>query len=151
MLAKARDGDGIGAAGFVDRGEELLAHAKANGKVEADYAIPAFARDNTPARLGAVLKPQYKAGLLMDYPFGTELMDEEIALAASLRKIRALSEDPPRFIPRVFRALLASHDEELVAPFLERVDLRHPDTTRDFLIQQLLMMELEERGLLKAG
>ncbi|MEM1113573.1 MAG: acetyl-CoA hydrolase/transferase C-terminal domain-containing protein [Pseudomonadota bacterium] len=130
---------------------ELLAHAKTSGKVEADYEIPPHARDNTPTRLGAALKAHYRSGLLRDYPFGTELTADEIALAASLRKIRALSEDPPRFMSRVFRALLQQHDEELVAPFLERVDLRHPGTTRDFLVQQLLMMELEERGLLKAG
>ena len=38
---------------------------------------------------------------------------------------------------------------EAARPFLERIHLEHPETTKDFLIQQLLLLELEERGLLQ--
>ena len=129
----------------------LLDFAKAHGKVKANYEIPAEARENTPARIQQVLGPHCQSGLLPDYPFGTELTDQEIALAASLRKIKALSEEPTHFIPQLFRALLHHPDESAAHPFLERVQLDHPETTRDFLVQQLLLLELEERGLLKAG
>ena len=98
-----------------------------------------------------MLGPHCQSGLLPDYPFGTELTEQEITLAASLRKIKALSEEPTHFIPQVFRALLHHPDEDAAHPFLERVQLEHPETTRDFLVQQLLLLELEDRGLLKAG
>jgi len=40
-------------------------------------------------------------------------------------------------------------NEEAARPFLERLHLEHPGTTKDYLIQQLLMLELEEQGSLK--
>lgn len=128
---------------------QLLEFAKNHGKVERDYSIPFEARDNTPERIAAVITPHMKSGLLPSYPFGTELTPEEIALGASLRKIKALSDEPAHFLSSTFKALLHHGDEEAARPFLERVDLDHPETPKDFIIQQLLMMELEERGLLK--
>jgi acyl-CoA hydrolase len=130
---------------------ELLEFAKNHGKLERDYRIPFEARNNTPERLQEALSPLSKAGLLPSYPFGTDLTDQELALAASLRKIKALSDEPGQFISASFKALLHRGDEEAARPFLERIHLEHPETTKDFLIQQLLMMELEERGLLKVS
>ena len=130
---------------------ELLEFAKNHGKLERDYRIPFEARNNTPERLQEALAPLSKAGLLPSYPFGTDLTDQELALAASLRKIKALSDEPGQFIGASFKALLHRGDEEAARPFLERIHLEHPETTKDFLIQQLLMMELEERGLLKVS
>ncbi len=131
--------------------DELLTFAMEHGKVEQDYAIPASARHNTPARLHEILAPFQRNGLLPDYPFGTELSSDELALGASLRKIKALSEEPGQFIAAAFKALLHKADPEAAKPFLERLQLEHPETTKDFLIQQLLLLELEERGLLKVS
>lgn len=130
---------------------QLLEFAKNHGKLPRDYSIPFEARDNTPERIQRVLQPHIASGLLPDYPFGTELTREEIALAASLRKIKALAEEPGHFLMSAFRALLHQGDEDAARPFLERVHLDHPDTPKDFIVQQLLMMELEERGLLKVS
>jgi acyl-CoA hydrolase len=130
---------------------ELLAYAKAQGKVLPGYEIPAAARNNTPQRLSTALAPWVGKGLLPDYPFGTELTSQEIALASTLREVKALSEEPGHFLATAFRALLHRHNEELARPWLERVDLDHPDTPRDFLIQQLLLLELEEKGFLKVS
>lgn len=130
---------------------ELLEFARAHGKVPQDYQIPQAARDNSPARLHQMLGPCQRNGLLPDYPFGTELTEQELALAGSLRKIKALSEDPAQFLATAFKALLHRADPQAAQPFLERVHLEHPETTRDFLIQQLLLLDLEERGMLKVS
>lgn len=130
---------------------QLLEFAKNHGKIERDYSIPFEARNNTPRRLRGVLKPHIDSGLLPPYPFGTEMTEEEIALGASLRHIKSLSDEPSQFIASTFKALLHRGDEEAARPFLERVQLDHPETTREFIIQQLLMMELQERGLLKVS
>ena len=131
--------------------EELLAFARNHGKLERDYRIPVEARNNTPERLQQALAPLVKKGLLPAYPFGTDLTDQELALAASLRKIKALSEEPAHFISAAFKALLHHGDEAAARPFLERIQLEHPETSKDFIIQQLLMMELQERGALKVS
>ena len=130
---------------------ELLEFARKHGKLERDYSIPPEASNNTPQRLQQVMAPLYQQGLLPDYPFGTDLTEQEVLLAASLRKIKALSEEPTHFIASAFKALLHHGDEDAARPFLERVHLEHPETTRDFLVQQLLMLELEERGVLKVS
>jgi acyl-CoA hydrolase len=131
--------------------DTLLEFAKVHGKISTDYVIPEWARHNTPARLQTILAPYRHNGLLPDYPLGTELTAQELALGASLRKIKALSEEPGQFIAATFKALLHKANPEAARPFLERVQLEHPETTRDFLIQQLLLLELEERGLLKVS
>jgi acyl-CoA hydrolase len=131
--------------------ESLLAFAQTHGKVSADYQIPAFALDNTPARLQKVLSPGRHNGLLPDYPFGTELTAQELALSSSLRAVKALSDEPAQFIAATFKALLHKADPQAARPFLERIQLEHPETTKDFVIQQLLLLELEERGFLKVS
>jgi len=131
--------------------EGLLEFALAHGKIEKGYQLPESARHNTPERLTASLAPFRQAGLLPQYPFGTELTDQEIALAESLRKIKALSEEPAHFVRSIFRALLHREDEHAAKPYLERIHLEHPGTPRDFIVQQLLLLELEERGLLKVS
>ena len=131
--------------------EELLAFAKTHGKLDSNYAIPDFARNNTPDKLEAILRPQMAAAVLPEYPFGTELTPQEQALGASLRHIKSLSEEPRNFLASAFKALLHRADEDAARPFLERVHLDHPGTTRDFLVQQMLLLELEERGMLKVS
>jgi acyl-CoA hydrolase len=131
--------------------DSLLESAKSHGKLPGDYSVPLSARNNTPEKLQAVIKPQMQADVFPDYPFGTELTDEELALAASLRRVKALSEEPAQFISSTFRALLHNSDEDAAKPLLERLHLDHPETTKDFLIKQLLLLEFEERGVLKAG
>ncbi|MEM9529744.1 MAG: acetyl-CoA hydrolase/transferase C-terminal domain-containing protein [Pseudomonadota bacterium] len=130
---------------------DLLRDAKETGKVEANYRIPESARHNTPERLKEILGPAQKSGLLPRYPLGTDLTDQEIAMADSLRKIKALSDEPGHFIAATFKALLHHPDEEAARPFLERLHLDHPETPKEFIVQQLLLLELEERGFLKVG
>ncbi|MEH6587811.1 MAG: acetyl-CoA hydrolase/transferase C-terminal domain-containing protein [Halioglobus sp.] len=130
---------------------QLLEYAKNHGKLPRDYSVPFSARNNTPEKLQAVIKPKMLDGVLPDYPFGTELTSDELALAASLRRIKALSEEPAQFISSTFKALLHHSDEDAARPFLERLHLDHPETTKDFLIKQLLLLELEERGMLKVS
>jgi len=130
---------------------ELLEFAKQHNKLEADYQLPPAARNNTPERLQEALAPLAQKGLLPAYPFGTDLTAQELALAASLRKLKALSEEPGQFIRAAFKALLHHADAAAARPFLERVHLEHPETTKDFLIQQLLLLDLEERGALKVS
>ncbi|MEM9256607.1 MAG: acetyl-CoA hydrolase/transferase C-terminal domain-containing protein [Pseudomonadota bacterium] len=129
--------------------DELLAVAINNGKLPEDYRVPEFARHNTPQHITGCLASLQRAAQIPDYPFGTDLTEREIALATSLRSIQALSDDPLQLFATALRALLHREDEDAARPFLERVQLEHPDTPRDFLLQQMLLLDLEQKGLLK--
>lgn len=131
--------------------QELVDSAKANGKLEPGYEIPEEARHNTAEKLQRVLGAEVEQGLLPDYPFGTQLTDREVALSASLRRVKALTEEPSSLIKAVFKALVHNVDHDAALPFLQRIDLEHPDTSKELLVQQLLLLDLEERGMLKAG
>ena len=131
--------------------EDLLEFALTHNKIEKGYRLPEKVRRNTPERLARSLEPYRQSGLLPAYPFGTELTEQEITLADSLRKIKALSDEPAHFVATVFRALLHREDEQAARPYLERIHLEHPGTPKDFLVQQLLLLDLEERGLLKVS
>jgi len=129
--------------------QELADWAIEQGKLPADYEVPAAARNNTPYRIAKALSSHIADGRLPAYPFGTDLTPEELTLSASLRRIKALSDEPATFLREVLRALLHRGDKEAARPWLERIHLMHPDSSRDFIVQQLLMLELEEHGLLK--
>jgi acyl-CoA hydrolase len=129
----------------------LMQFAKNAGKLEDSFAIPEHWRQNTPKRIAAQLREARDRGLLPDYPFGCDMTEREQQLAASLRRIKALSGEPAHFLARSVRALLHHADAQAAQPFLERIHLEHPHTSREFLIQQLLLLDLEERGLLKVS
>lgn len=131
--------------------EELLSYAQRHGKVAADYSIPASARSNTPARLAALIQPKIDSGVLPMYPFGTELTEDEIVLAACLRKVKMLTENPFQLLKAASAALFHRADRDLARPYLERLGLNQPRSFRDRIIAKLLLVELHERGLVGAA
>ena len=58
--------------------DDLIEQAKANGKLASDYALPERYRHNLPQALEDKLQPWAEAGLLPDFPFGTDLTDDEL-------------------------------------------------------------------------
>ncbi len=129
--------------------EELLATAVNAAKIRPDYRIPERYRNNTPQRVQAVVEDGRSRGLFPAFPLGTDLTDEEIALAKSLRDIKDLMEEPRQLVRAVLRSFIHGVDEEQAAPYLERIGLEHPDTPRDMILRHLLLLELEEEGYLR--
>lgn len=126
----------------------LLEFAKKQGKVKADYTIPLEAQNNTPQRLKTILTPYQANGMLPEYPFGTDLTEQELALGTSLRRIQTLSGEPRQFVATAIKALFHKVDPEAARPFLQRMQLERPSTIKNFLIQKILLLDLDERGLL---
>jgi hypothetical protein len=70
---------------------ELLAHAKAAGKIESEYELPPQCRENTPERIEHALRPFRERGLLPRFPFGTDFTPEEQRLLPALALLRGSS------------------------------------------------------------
>ena len=119
------------------------------GKLQADYQIPERYRNNTPQRIQAVVEEGRGRGLFPLFPLGTDLTDDEVALAVSLRDIKALMEQPRALIRAVVRSFLHGVDEEQAAPYLERIGLENPDSPREMILRHLLLLELEQEGYLR--
>jgi hypothetical protein len=121
--------------------EDLLSRARAAGKIRADYRIPDAFRSNFPERLERALRGHRAQGYFSEYPFGTDLTAEEIALARSLRHLeRRTASSLGRL--RTAAAALAARPAERHRSALRRMGLDQPRGFRERLLQRLVVLGL---------
>jgi acyl-CoA hydrolase len=130
--------------------EQLLAAAKRAGKVDSAYVIPEPYRNNRPERVEGEIARWRADGHFSAFPFGCDFTDQEIALATSLREIKAMMDEPRTLIRSLIRSFTHGVDEAHAAPYLQRIGLDHPHTPKEVILRHLLLLELEEHGYLKA-
>lgn len=123
----------------------LLQAAQRAGKLPRDWQIPDAQRQNFPARLGRSLASHQRAGLFSEYPFGTDLNDEEIVLARALRHLRGATARPLDRVAAVLGAVLRSPKAEH-QPLLRRLGLAAPATRRELLWQRLVARSIDLTG-----
>lgn len=128
---------------------ELLESLKKAGKLHQDYELPEAYRANYPEKLAALMGAWRKKGLFPAFPLGSDFTNEEIALGKSLKDIKALMSNPRSMVKAVIRSFVHKVDAEEAKPFLERLNLSHPDSAKEKILQHLLLLELEENGYLK--
>ena len=120
---------------------ELLAQAKAARKLPADYAVPEAFRHNTPRQLERALASHRQAGLFSDYPFGTELTEEEIILTRALRHLRDATGSRWQRLCTIAAATF-ERDADEDRPALRRMGLERPVDRRGRLLRRLLVWAL---------
>lgn len=114
--------------------DELLARAKANGKIAQNYQIPPEQRQNLPEVLSQRLAEFRQRGLLPDFPFGTDLDATELALAKALMKLKAQQKTPLALVGSLIRGLSANPRPELLA----RMGLDQPKDLKEKLMRALV-------------
>jgi Acetyl-CoA hydrolase/transferase C-terminal domain len=115
--------------------DELIKDAKAHGKLEADYELPEIYRNNLPEAIDAKIRPWAEAGLLPDFPFGTDLTEDELRMVRAMKKVKHVSEHPTELITSVVKSLFSS--KEAPAAYLERLGLSEANSFKDLLIRRL--------------
>jgi hypothetical protein len=123
--------------------EALLAQAKAAGKIRGDYRIPELYRDNLPERLQQALGGARRQGFFSDYPFGTDLTAEEIALARALKYLEAHSGTTRSQLHSVTAALWRRSTVAGHHAVLRRMGLETPRGGAARLQRRLLLWALE--------
>jgi acyl-CoA hydrolase len=126
--------------------EGLLAQAKAAGKIRADHRIPEAFRDNTPGRLERCFAEHRRAGRFEEYPFGTDLTPEEIALSKALEHLRDGTAHLPGRLRTAAAALRRGRATERQSACLRRLRLDPPRTLRERLLRRLVLAALEATG-----
>jgi acyl-CoA hydrolase len=101
--------------------DELLARAKAAGKIEKEYELPPQCHENTPERIERALRPFRERGLLPHFPFGTDFTSEEQRLLPALALLRASSRG--KLAQLALRGLFASPDSPEIQQALARMRL----------------------------
>jgi hypothetical protein len=118
----------------------LLRAAKARGKIEPDYEIPASSRRNTARDLENTLRPALEAGLLPDYPFGTDLDPLEQKLAKTLENLKSAPGGKIGLAKRLLGALFTPSSPAADAA-LQRLGLIAPASVEDIVTARLVRAE----------
>lgn len=125
---------------------ELLAQAQAAGKIARDYRIPEAHRQNTPERLEQSFATYRQAGFFTEYPFGTDLTAEEVALARALKHLKARTASLGGRLQTVAEAIAKGRMHERHRVYLKRLGLETPQQTGDRLLRRLVVLALTETG-----
>ena len=120
---------------------ELLATAKAVGKIRSDYTIPEIYRNNTPQQLERALSAHRAAGLFSEFPFGTDLTPEEIVLARALRNLKNHTRTRWRTIMAVAGAIFHA-PQAADQPYLKRMGLENVRGWRERVARRLVARAL---------
>ena len=115
--------------------DDLVREAKAHGKLEADYELPERYRNNLPQALEATLHPWAEAGLLPDFPFGTDLTEDELRMVRAMKKVKHASEHPAELLTMAVKSLWEG--KEAPPAYLERLGLADAHSFKDLLIRRL--------------
>ena len=120
--------------------EALMKEAKAHGKLEADYELPDYARHNSLDMLRERLRPWRNSGVLPDFPFGTDLNDDELQIVRALKKLKHAGHHPAELVPMILKSFGA---EKAVPPdYLERLGLAEAHSFKDLFVRRLFAVNL---------
>jgi len=115
--------------------EELVRAAKAQGKLPAGYDVPERYRHNLPQVLHDKLHPWAEAGLLPDFPFGTDLTADELHIVRALKKLKHASEHPLELVQMTVKSLWEG--KEAPHAYLERLGLADAHSFKDLFVRRL--------------
>lgn len=130
---------GIADARFQD---ELVATAKASGKLRTDFAMRAEARRNTPEQLRAALSPFRVEGALPDYPLGSDFTPVEQRLVRALGWLKANTQTRGGKLRTLLRAMASGRIDEHEAA--RRMELDAPGGISGWIESRLLSLALRE-------
>jgi acyl-CoA hydrolase len=115
--------------------DELARQAIAHGKLPAGYTVPDRYRNNLPAMLDDKLHPWSQAGLLPDFPFGTDLTADELHIVRALKRLKHATQHPVELVTLAVKSLWEQKDAPL--PYLQRLGLDDASSFKQMFIRKL--------------
>lgn len=115
--------------------DDLVRQAKSHGKLPKGYEVPERYRNNLPQRLEERLHPWAQAGLLPDFPFGTELTDDELHIVRALKRLKHATQHPAELVTMAVRSLWEG--KEAPHAYLERLGLADAHSFKDLFVRRL--------------
>ncbi|MBX3588165.1 MAG: acetyl-CoA hydrolase [Ramlibacter sp.] len=115
--------------------QALVQQAQAAGKLAASYTVPERYRHNLPERLDAQLHPWSEAGLLPDFPFGTDLTADELHIVRALKRMQRATSHPGELVSMVLKSLWT--DREAPPAYLQRLGLDEAGSFKKLFLRKL--------------
>lgn len=123
--------------------ESLMNDAKRAGKLRASYRIPTHYRNNLPDSYAKPMEQLRARGLFPEYPFGSDLTEDERKLKNALEKVARAMKQPTAAAGVLFDAAKARRPSADEKRMLERMQLDAPKTAKDKLYRRLLLGALQ--------
>lgn len=120
---------------------ELARQAKDAGKLPKNFEIPAAHRENFPERIAGALKPAREAGLLPQFPFGSDFTDAEQRLIPALQLLQQAQRRPLR-LPAMLWQGFTRQPDLADAECLTRLGLDAPATLSERAYRALVSAAL---------
>ena len=125
---------------------QLIAQAKKSGKLEPGWELPEQYRNNYPEKVDAFIKKYQAKGYFKQFPFGTDILPDEVVLAGSLKGLVAYkTEKPVKTILKLVTELVKPVPEK-AAPYLKRMDLEKPANFGERFQQKTVIAALKLAG-----
>ena len=121
---------------------ELMAQAKAAGKLDPHYELPEEFQSNLPESYAEPMTHLRDRGFFPPFPFGTDFTPEEIVLGRALRALKAKVGTRAGQLLAAARALSSHKPEPEIMPYLDRMGLADPHGFSERLYQRLIAQEL---------
>jgi len=127
--------------------EDLIQTAKNAGKLPSNYQLPDFFKSNTPGRIAADIAPYKEKGLFEQYPFGTDLTQEELVLGKALNELKSMMSDSlGSKAAKLGKAMTILSIPKAAKPYLQRLQLDKPSSARDIMMQKMVLHALISGG-----
>jgi hypothetical protein len=117
--------------------------AQRTGKLRASYRIPTQYRNNLPESYARPVANLRKRGLFPEYPFGSDLNEDEKVLKSALERLAAAQKQPQSALGILVESAKLKGPNADETRLLERMQLTEPKTARDRLYRRLLLAALQ--------
>ncbi|PIV35960.1 MAG: acetyl-CoA hydrolase [Lysobacterales bacterium CG02_land_8_20_14_3_00_62_12] len=118
--------------------DELVATAKAAGKLDRAFTLPEDWRRNTPAALLAAIQGLGQPERFPRYPFGSDFNAEELALLPALGQLKAATSNARGKLGLMLKALAAGAPTAAQNARLQRLGLAAPARFKDRLLARMV-------------
>lgn len=116
--------------------QELVETAKRNGKLRANFSLPAHWAHNTPPRLREALAPLHADGTLPDYPLGSDFTEVEQRLVQALGWLQSHTATFGDKLQTIAAAMMSAGADDKAA--MARMALDKPRGLGEWLNAKLL-------------
>lgn len=123
--------------------DELIDKAKKAGKLPADYVLPEEYRNNTPEKISGFLQPYQAKGYFKLFPFGTDIMDDEVVIGGSLKAFKAKAQDDKIFVIKGLISEMFQAVPEKAIPYLKRMQLDKTSSFKEKIMQKVVLLALK--------
>ncbi len=127
--------------------DQLLAEAKAAGKIRADYVIPDRFRMNLPEKNEEILAPYKRLGHFPPFPFGTDFTKDELVIGKALKSLKEKMSGAGIPVPSFAQAKKMISVPDAALPYLKRLQLDKPASARETMLQRLVVYALASQGV----